>query len=360
MAADDFQWVFNPANWSDKKVFAKFQTFGRVEDHIVRIEDRSLMNEEIGVTVEVFKRVHDLREVYVDRCFLGDASCETLLEPLLRQTRLNTLSLRSNNLAHRAVDFLTHRLAKPKFSLNLAHFGTSAPLEVLDLRGNKLSESDIADLYAAFGNCRELSGIPLAKIKSNTDMPSLALSHQELHFQEMILLCLVLKDYDFIHHIDLSHNLLDAIALRHLVATLSSMSHVRSVDLSYNPFLTGAKGNDLSGVEALRDMLQRHSPLTSLALNGVNVPPSLLRQIEQSLKVNRSVAGSGNDKYFSSFLEDLAKRTGPSPKANPLESWRPSFDIDVAFCSHNPVERCSLEYDDKSFRVLPSSLNTKR
>ena len=360
MAADDFQWVFNPANWTDKKVFGKFQSFGRVEDQVVRIEDRSLMTEEIGLTVEVFKRVHDLREVHIDRCFLGDTSFETLCEPLLRQTRLHTLSLRSNNLGHRAVDFLTQKLAKPKYSMTLSHFGASSPLEVLDLRGNKFSESQVTDLYAAFSSCKILNGVPVGEVRSNASLTSLSLSHQDLHHQEMILLCLVLKDNEHIEHIDLSNNLFDVNSLRHLVVTLSRMTHVHSVDLSYNAFLTGPKGNDFSGIEALRDMLQRHSPLTSLFLNGVNIPPSVLRQIEQSLKVNRSVVGAKDYQYFTAYLDDLAQRTGPSLKGNTLEYWKPSFDIDVAFCSQHPVERCSLEFSDKSFRILPMMPTNKR
>ena len=353
MAADDFQWVFNPANWSDKKVFAKFRSFGECSDHQLRIEDRSLMNEEIGVTVEVIKRVRDLREVYIHRCFLGDASFETIADPLTKHSRLSTLSLRSNNLAHRAVDFLVRKFSTPKFNLSLGNFGSSVSLEELDLRGNKLSGSEVAALYTAFNFCKSLNGIPVFDIRSDSSLKALQLSRQELHFPEMVLLCLVIQDNVSIEHIDLSYNLFDAKALNHLVATLDGNHHIHSLDLSYNPMMTGSKGDDLSGLESLRNLLQRRPHITSLSLTGIHIPGPLLKQIELSLQVNRSVAGSGDEKRFEAFVHSLVQRTGPPPKDNPLKDWKPSFDIDVAFCLHNPVERCSLEHNDKGFKVVP-------
>jgi hypothetical protein len=74
MAADDFQWIFDPANWSEKKLFGKFHSFAEHKDNVIRIVNKSLMNEEIGVTKEVLKRTSNITEIYIEKCFLGDGS----------------------------------------------------------------------------------------------------------------------------------------------------------------------------------------------------------------------------------------------------------------------------------------------
>lgn len=351
---DEAAWIFDPANWSDRKVLHKFNTFGTVElETILRVISKPLVHEDLAVTREILKRNTNISEIYIDKCMIGDGPFKALLEGMKSLKHLKVLSLTANNLSSASVDLIINNLSGSKLSLGFSTFGQSLKLDILDLRNNHLSERDAERLFNNFGHLTSLNGIPIAEIKTNMSITAFHLSKMSLHHSEMIIICLLMKGMANIDEIYISHNYFDVSALKHLVHLLAVKPQVHTLDISYNTLMTGPKNDDLSGIMELQSLLQKKSSLTNVNLAGINVPKAVMKAIELSLKVNKSVYGSKDTGYFKDFVTIALAKQAPPMRANPLENWQPNLDIDKTFCLENQVELCSVECTDKSITLVP-------
>lgn len=314
-----------------------------------------MYSEEIAILKEVMNRFKDyIIEVRIDSCMLGDLALKSLVEYFVKLHALKILSLTSNNLTSSAVLLLCKHMHQTIEAMTLLSSLMHSPIRLkeLDLRHNRLTQTDAELLYKTFHYCLLLNGVPVASI--DRTLTQLSLTKLGFRASEMYLVCAVLKDMHVVSTVNLSSNSFDVDALKSFILFLSTKPNITSIDISNNILATGPKGNDFSAFEELTNLVRCQTSLVSVDVSGNAVPYPLLRTIEQSLQVNRSIQSiKNNTNAFENFLAKRAEQLLPCTTSSSLDGWTPCMDIDKAFCEKYGVELCDVKWTQTSIHLLP-------
>ena len=227
------------------------------------------------------------------------------------------------------------------------------------MRNNILTDAAALNLYSYFDNLIELNGIPLKTTRENPSLTTLSLKEMGFRPSDMFLICSLLKETPWITELDLSRNYFDGSSLICLLDFhLKFLSHLGTINLSYNLLILGSKGKDFSALEYTKTHLMTNKNILNLVLEGMVIPTKLNASILQSLQVNRGIFGSLTPTTFEDFiakstLKAMAAKEKKEEKS-PLLNWKPKMDIDVAFCVLNKVELCTVECTDNSYTIRPA------
>ena len=138
-------------------------------------------------------------------------------------------------------------------------------LQIIDFRNNNLNLDDGWYLLNAFDghNIMELNGIRLLDIRTDTEISLIDLEDHSIRAAEIMILVLLLRDINMTTHhireINLSHNAIDAQTCEFLVESLVDLTHVTSVDLSYNPITNEEKS--FVSIQKLSQLLRQTNHL---------------------------------------------------------------------------------------------------
>ena len=153
-------------------------------------------------------------------------------------------------------------------------------LQIIDFRNNNLNLDDGWYLLNAFDgpDIMELNGIRLSDIRTDTEISLIDLQDHSIRAAEIMILVLLLRDINVTTHhireINLSHNAIDAQTCEFLIESLVDLTHITSVDLSYNPITNEEK--TFVSIQKISQLLRQTNHLKQVILLLLSQPLSHL------------------------------------------------------------------------------------
>ena len=220
-------------------------------------------------------------------------------------------------------------------------------LDNVDFRNNNLAMDDGRCLYRAFSECvAEINGIPIAAVRADVDKPVLDLQRKDVRAAETMMVQMLLRECPHVTSVVLAHNRIDAKSGEYLVECLVDITTIAELDLSHNPITNEDK--TFVVLEKVKKLLRQTNHLQHVHLRGVTVPADVAKQIDTSLRVNRSIFKPEPDDSFQRFIaRRLVERQAP-PAVDPLPGWKAPLVKDYKFCQKYNVPHRILTMENEN------------
>jgi hypothetical protein len=331
---------FEPNQWSREDLMEKLKKIGKFTINKVtgvgemKCLGQRFLSDDIIVLLETLRRYSEIQHIRLQYCLVTDELFKTLLEDLCKLRHLKTLDLSNNLLTSVSVDLI------------IEHFPhLPRKLEILDLRSNSLSQDDGIKLFNAFPFIAVLNGIDLNfDTKEYLRLKILDVSSRHLKLCELGIIFEMLKSMIHIEEINLSHNDISPKGLVYISKIMGQMVKIHSIDLSYNPVVFPS--DDLSGLNALKDMLKTRKHCLNCKFDGIDIPEDIRVELNISLMVNRSISTSFktlNPNRFYDFITTKLNEKAPPVRQNIFKNWQPVLAIDKEFSTVNRIPGASIE-----------------
>lgn len=334
-----------PSEWSRQELMDKLQRFSKfVQDRKTGggelvIEGKKLMTEDIAILGELFKRNTEIQTVKFINCGVTDDIFRQLSEGLRALRHLKHLILTQNMMTSVSVALL------------ISLFGNSSRnIDHLNLRGNNLTFRDGELLLQTFFKSKVLNGINIELIKKGGTNRIIDLSETPVRQPEVGIVCALLESVDMaianVNELKFIRCNLNSVVLSCIVDLVEKRSCITSLHLSSNDLANG--DTDMTGLNKLVKSVQKHTQLLYLYVDQVPMALSTAELLQQSMQVNRSVAGLSDGAYFSKFISSIIEKTAKPAQRSQLVDWIPTMDaIDVDFVKNNhlPLRGVTLKGD---------------
>jgi hypothetical protein len=387
----------DPEEWTREELMERVSRLGIFEiDRLtgyskLTIEHRRLLDEEMKILIELFRRNTEIQSLTFRKCYLTDEILEELITRGFSKLRhIRILNLNSNALTRNATQLL---ITTYQHSLR--------PIESIDVRENIMNNVDSTMLYQAFSaSLTFLNGILLSKFQDQTEN-RFDCANLKGHLIETGVVCAVLNTHLSFDALDLSRNLIDSNCLILLSQTLRPLTNIHRVILNYNPLVTsiggvgteggetstGGNSFDLRGITEFMKMLRVNQFIFEVEMVGCKVPPKMQENIERSLMVNRSMEGMlrgqlshlnlslshthspllppslppllGN--RFNVYIADEFHSRDQREKKSVKSLWRPSLTLDPYFLmsKNSPVSEIDAVVEGDRI-ILPKGVGGRQ